>query len=161
MLSSDSNATPPEPLPSLPGMQKLLSSTGLSMLRCYSKVLAVALLCICRIPGTSAANQTATDFTEREAVVNLAQNIFPSKPQQLGQGWFVDIDPCGKPTCQPSNLTMCAWTGISCHSWHIIGIQLQPSVSISTADPNYESGSLSSHLGDLPQLHTLQLAHLG
>ena len=145
-------------------MQRLLSSARVSMLQCHSEFSALALLIICRSSGTSATitlNQTATNFTEREAVVNLAQNIFTSTPQQLGQGWFVDIDPCGKPTCQPSNLTMCAWTGISCDSWHIIGIQLQPSVSISTDDPSYESGSLSSHLGDLPHLRTLQMADLG
>lgn len=135
-----------------------------NMLRCYSDFLTLTLLLfICRGPGTSAVitlDQTATDFTEKGAIFNLARNMFSSS-QQIKQGWSVDVDPCGNSYCQPSNQTMCAWTGISCDSWHIIGIALQPSVSISTDGPNCKSGSLSSHLGDLPQLRTLQLANLG
>lgn len=132
-----------------------------SMLAFYNSFLVSALLLLYRSAGTSAMVITQTTNSEVEAIMNLAQSIFPSQPQQMDHFWYANIDPCGTGNCEPANRTKCAWTGISCNSWHITGIQIQPAVYNSLEGPDYEPGSLSSHLGDLPQLRILQLANLG
>lgn len=132
-----------------------------SVLAFYNRFLASALLLLYQSPGTCALVMSQTTNSEVEAIINLAQSIFPSQPQQMDHAWYVNIDPCGTGTCEPANRTKCAWTGLSCNSWHITGIQIQPSLYDSPAVPEYEPGSFSSHLGDLPQLRILQLANLG
>lgn len=133
------------------------------MLQSDTRPLALALLFVYQFSGISAiVVLEMTNQTEADALETLVHNIFPMELQQLAHGLYDNIDPCGVPTCQPRGQIKCAWSGISCDSWQIVGVQIQTTPLLSSAAAlNQQNGSLSSHLGDLSQLRSLQLADLG
>lgn len=102
----------------------------------------------------------ATNSTEADALSNITQLLFQSQAQQFAYGWYTTLDPCGHSTCQPRGQPPCAWNGLSCSSWHVTGIQLQPLATNSTG-PIELGGTISPYLVFLSQLRTLQLADLG
>ena len=132
---------------------------------------ALAFLLSCQRLGINALPMTAamvsglpagaTNSTEAEALTNFTQTLFQSQAQQLAYGWFTNIDPCGASTCQPRGQPSCAWTGLSCSSWHITGIQLKPLANNRTGVATDLGGSISPYLVYLSQLRTLQLSNLG
>lgn len=138
--------------------------------RAYCQMASLLLL-LCQPPGIKALPMTAamvsglpagaTNATEALALANLMQNLFQSQAQQLAYGWFANIDPCGVATCQPHGQPTCAWTGISCNTWHITGIQIQPMTTNRTGVPTQLGGTISPYLVYLSQLRALQLASLG
>ncbi|DBA87536.1 TPA: hypothetical protein ACH3X1_004564 [Trebouxia sp. C0004] len=105
--------------------------------------------------------QGATNSSEIEALMFIADTLFQSQAQQIAYGWLLNIDPCGFETCRPRVQPSCSWTGLSCTNWHVTGILLDPTRVIQPGVPAQLKGTISPYIVLLQQLQSLQLGNQG
>ncbi len=105
--------------------------------------------------------QGATNSSEIEALMVIANTLFQSQAQQIAYGWLLNIDPCGFETCRPRVQPSCSWTGLSCTNWHVTGILLDPTRVIQPGVPAQLKGTISPYIVLLQQLQSLQLGNQG
>ncbi|DBA71446.1 TPA: hypothetical protein ACH3X2_011244 [Trebouxia sp. C0005] len=105
--------------------------------------------------------QGATNSSEIEALMVIANTLFQSQAQQIAYGWLLNIDPCGFETCRPKVQPSCSWTGLSCTNWHVTGILLDPTRVIQPGVPAQLKGTISPYIVLLQQLQSLQLGNQG
>lgn len=105
--------------------------------------------------------QGATNSSEIEALMVIANTLFQSQAQQIAYGWLLNIDPCGFETCRPRVQPSCSWTGLSCTNWHVTGILLDPTRVTQPGVPAQLKGTISPYIVLLQQLQSLQLGNQG